>query len=84
MDSITDFFGAGWVGSLLGLIGIALAIIFYLRSRVRPQIAFQTDGVQLIGGTGALPPEVEVRFRAKKVAQLARTHRKTRRCADRG
>jgi hypothetical protein len=73
MSYITDVLNAGWVGSVLGLCGIALAIVFYLRSKVRPRISYQTNNVRLIGGAGALPSEIEVRYRGKKIMHLART-----------
>jgi hypothetical protein len=33
LSQFTNMFELGWVGSAIGIIGIILAIIFYLRSR---------------------------------------------------
>jgi hypothetical protein len=60
----------GWVGSALGIIGIALAIYFYFRTKVNPSIAFQTGGVRLIGEHAELPQEVSVSFREVPVRAL--------------
>jgi hypothetical protein len=73
MEDMRSFLNAGWVGSLVGLVGIVLATFFYLRSRVRTEISYQVKSVKLIGGVGALPADVEIRFQGKVVSQLTRS-----------
>jgi hypothetical protein len=73
MRLLADVFSAGWVGSLLGLIGILLACFFYVRSRTRRLVAYQYTAVRLIGSDGALPSAVEVRYEGKPVLRLTRS-----------
>lgn len=68
----------GWVGSLIGIIGIIIAsigIYLYRVSRIGPKPAYQFESLRLIGKESpALPEEVEIRFRDKSVSQLTKTH----------
>jgi len=73
MDYVKNVLNAGWLGSLLGLIGIALAFVFFLRSKTRPNISYQTHSVRLIGGAGALPPEIDITYQGKQIEKLTRT-----------
>ena len=67
-----------WVGSLiglLGLIGLVISFFLYKASRIGPRPAYQYQALRLIGGEEqALPEEVTVLLRDKKVEQLTNTH----------
>lgn len=68
----------GWVSSLIGLIGLIGVVITYLlyrASRIGPRPVYQYRALRLIGRAGqALPEEVIVLFRDKKVQRLTKTH----------
>lgn len=69
-----EIFSQGWVGTAIGAIGVALAIIFHLKSRHRPGLAFAAHDVSVIGrGGAAFPDDVEVRFGGAVVPQLTST-----------
>jgi hypothetical protein len=71
---VVEVLSKGWFGSVLGLIGIVLAFVFYFRSLGRIELAFQHDTVHLIGGRGAaFPAEVHVIFAGKPVSHVAMT-----------
>lgn len=64
----------GWVGALLGFIGICLATLFYFRGRMIKRLAYQVRGSHLIGGQDAeLPAEVKVTFNGIGVPLLGKT-----------
>ena len=66
-----EFLNQGWVGTIVGTGGVALALILYWRSRISGIIAFQSRDVSMIGGDKAVfPAEVEVRYRGTLVPGL--------------
>lgn len=74
MESIIDFFSKPWVGNILGLLGIGAAVYFYLRSRRVSRLAFQKDGITLVGGKqSAFPDEVSIHFEGDMVEQVTRS-----------
>ncbi len=74
VNRILELLEYGWIGTLVGLLGIVLAVYFYLRSRVGACLAQQHEEVRLIGGGGAtFPEEVEVRFHDTVVPQITST-----------
>src|SRR5882724_5819984 len=60
----------GWVGSVIGLVGIlaGLAIAYYYRAR--PRLASQVNSLELLGNNPVLPKEIEFLFRGQKVAKV--------------
>jgi hypothetical protein len=70
MEFLKTTLGAGWIGTVLGVVGIALAIYFYTRTKPSRRILYQTGGVKLIGEHGELPNEVTVSFREVPVRAL--------------
>jgi len=71
MDSILKILSQGWIGTVVGLAGIVLAVVFYLRSRRKTRLAFQHDHVMLLGGRrAAFPDEVEIRFAGTVVPRI--------------
>jgi len=68
----------GWVGSLiafLGLIGLIVTFFLYRASRIGPRPVYQYQALRLIGRKGqALPEDVTVLFRDKKVQRLTKTY----------
>lgn len=77
MQEILSFFNQGWVGSLIGLIGIilgAIGIFSYKVSKSIARPAYQKSSLQLIGREeDNLPDEVDVTYKGKKVDRLTKT-----------
>lgn len=72
MESARSILSEGWVGTVVGLIGIAVAILFYIRSKGKALIGYQQDQVTLVGGKGpAFAGEVEIRFAGTVVPTVA-------------
>jgi hypothetical protein len=71
---MTELLNQGWVGSVIGIIGVLLAVlglIAYRTSRIGPRPAFQLHSRQLIGRKEQeLPNEVEVLFNREPVHRL--------------
>ncbi len=71
MDSILNFLNQGWIGSLLGVLGIGFGIYQVVR-RTEARLVYQYIGQQLIESDhGLLPNEVVVQFDGKKVPRLS-------------
>jgi hypothetical protein len=70
LELLKETLGAGWIGTTLGIVGIGLAIYFYIRTKPSTRILYQTGGVRLIGEHSALPNEVSVSFREVPVRAL--------------
>jgi drug/metabolite transporter (DMT)-like permease len=57
MKNLIDFISQPWLGSLLGILGLCAAVFFYLRSRRLSKLAYQSDGVTILGSSNAAFPE---------------------------
>jgi hypothetical protein len=70
--------GLGWVASiigLLGLIGLIVTFFLYRASRVGPRPVYQCQALRLISKEEkALPEELTVLFKDKKVERLTKTY----------
>jgi len=74
LNEVLDALAPGWVGSLIGLIGIAAAGGTYVLSRQRSIISYRTRGVRLLGhAESKLPDEVNVQYRGKDIPRLTRS-----------
>jgi hypothetical protein len=63
-----------WVGSILGIFGILISIIFYIYSRQRGLLRYAQSGDRLLGLTAAgLPEGVTVMYRGDNIPRLTRT-----------
>ena len=71
---ISDVFSKGWVGSIIGIIGISIALILYFKSKQKPILVFQHRGLKLLGHTaGLLPNDIEVHHKGIKIPKLTKT-----------
>ena len=71
MQEFIRFLNQGWVGTLIGTGGAALALFLYWRSRISGAIAFQSRDVAMIdGGNAAFPAEVEIQYLGTPVPRL--------------
>ena len=74
MEKIINFFNQGWVGSVIGLLGVIAAVVLFLRSRRAAKPSFQKSSLRLLGkNENNLPDEVTVLFKEKKVERLTKT-----------
>jgi uncharacterized membrane protein len=48
MLTLTALFSQGWVGSLIGIIGLIIAYLLYRASRIGPRPAYQSRAIRLI------------------------------------
>ena len=63
-----------WVGSILGIFGILISIIFHIYSRQRGLLRYAQSGERLLGLTAAgLPEGVTVMYRGDNIPRLTRT-----------
>jgi hypothetical protein len=71
MPDLIQFLNQGWVGTLVGGIGIGLAIFFYWRSRIEGILALQHDGFRIVGGEHAVfPDDITIQFRGRPVPRV--------------
>lgn len=76
-DSIFNFFNQGWVGSLIGLLGIVLGIVgifSYKISKSAAKPAYQKTALRLLGREeDNLPEDVTVTYKGLEVQRLTKT-----------
>jgi hypothetical protein len=64
----------GWVGSIIGLIGIAVAALTYFVTRQRGLLVYRYAGERLLGlSTDGLPADIVVQYRGQEIQRLTRT-----------
>jgi hypothetical protein len=68
--AMKELLSQNWLGSLIGLVGIGLAIVFAFYVRPRPRLASQVNSLELLGNNQALPKEIEFFFRGQKVPKV--------------
>lgn len=69
-----EFLSPGWVGSLIGLVGVVAATITYFLTRQRTRLAFSHTGERLLGlSVDGLPTDISVQYRDKKIERLTRS-----------
>lgn len=72
---MSNFLNQGWVGSVIGLIGIC-AGFFFFRKSLRlpdPRVTFKSDHVLTWGGKNELPSGIQIRFHDEQVPRIARS-----------
>ena len=71
MQEFIHFLNQGWVGTIVGTVGLVLALFLYWRSRISGIVTVQSSDVPMIGGGDAVfPAEVEVRYQGTPVPKL--------------
>jgi hypothetical protein len=74
VDSLIKLLNQGWVGTTVGFISIAIALVIYRLSRPRPTLAYQTRGIRLLGhNSEEIPSGVEVRFHGRVIPRLTKS-----------
>lgn len=70
MSHILDQIGAGWVGTVLGLLGILLAIYFYWRSKQVVRIAYEIKEGTVVGPAGGWDDYIKVLYHDQVVPRV--------------
>lgn len=74
IDKALDLLAPGWVGSIIGLLGIAAAFVTYILTRQRSRVAYRYAGERLLGLTSdGLPADITVQYRGQSIPRLTRT-----------
>src|SRR5690554_688789 len=76
-DSVFSFFNQGWVGSLIGIVGVIfgfIGIFSYKISKSTAKPSFQKSSMRLLGkNEDNLPDDVTVLYKGVEVARLTKT-----------
>lgn len=63
-----------WVGTIAGIVGVALAVIFYLKGKRRPRLCSKKEEFSVIGNPGArFPGGLQILFRGVEVNRVTST-----------
>ncbi|HHF2955190.1 TPA: hypothetical protein ACPJ0D_000317 [Vibrio diabolicus] len=77
MESVFNFFNQGWVGSLIGVIGVIFGVVgmfSYKFSKSSAKPSYQAASLRLIGrDEDNLPEDVTVLYKGTEVERLAKT-----------
>ena len=65
-----EFLSQGWVGTIVGIVGITLAVVFYWRSQIAGVITLKSHDVSMIGDSAVFTDGVEVRYRDTPVPRI--------------
>jgi hypothetical protein len=70
VNSVLDA-AAQWLGTIIGLIGLVAATVFYIRSRRTHRLSYQRRDITLLGSEDSVfPDEVDIHFDGKSVPQV--------------
>lgn len=73
-QSFLDYLAPGWVGSLIGIIGVLAAVVTYFLTRQRSILAYRTSNIHLLGHSeGNLPEDVQVYFQGAIIPRLTKS-----------
>ena len=73
MEKVLSFLSQNWIGSLIGLIGIITAYIFYKKSRTFASLSCQSQSLKIIEKSKRLVPKnVEILFDGKTVDRITK------------
>ena len=68
LTEILNLLSKGWVGTTLGIVGMILAVYFYVATRQRTRLAYQQIGKRLLGlTTGGLPSGITVQYQGREI-----------------
>lgn len=63
-----------WLGLILGVVGIILAVIFYYRAKARKELKYYTYGFNLVHESLSEVPNLQVKFADKEIKNLTVTN----------
>jgi hypothetical protein len=70
---VLDWLGKGWVGSVLGLLGLGFAYYFFKRDHRVKRLSYGSLSISLIQPTDGIASDIEVLFRGRKIEQVSMT-----------
>jgi hypothetical protein len=70
MESVWNFLNQGWVGTLVGIAGVVIAILTYIFSKASAKIKSQSRNVKLLGHHGSIHPNFTAEFAGEKIEKL--------------
>ena len=74
INTILELLSPGWVGTIVGLLGLMAAVVTYLLTRPRTRLAYCYTGKRLLGlTTDGLPEGITVHYRGQDIPRLTRT-----------
>ncbi|MCI3197645.1 hypothetical protein GXP75_18610 [Bacillus sp. HU-1818] len=77
MDKFIDLFSQGWVGSLIGIIGIIIGIFisfyFYTKGRIKRDFAYLLNTRRVVGKDNFAAEDIEINVKGKSVNTLDNT-----------
>ncbi|WP_121642607.1 hypothetical protein [Bacillus vallismortis] len=68
-----NIFNQGWVGTLIGLIGILLAFYFHKVSKKVNELTYTFKTERVVGKNNKTPEDIEIVFRGKPVERVTNT-----------
>jgi hypothetical protein len=69
-----EYLAPGWVGSIIGIISLVLALILYSKSRQRTDMSYSYRGDRLLGlATEGLPAEITMQYRGENIPRLTKS-----------
>lgn len=72
--TLLQLLSQGWIGTTVGVLGVALAVLFYRRSKPKSRLAYQSDHVTVVGGSrAAFSEDVEIRFAGTPVPLVTKS-----------
>lgn len=74
LKDAVDLLALGWVGSIIGLVGIAIAALTYFLTRQRGLLAYRYAGDRLLGlASDGLPADITVQYQGRDIQKLTRS-----------
>lgn len=73
MEKIIDFLSQGWVGTIIGILGVVIAIYTYKTTTIGPRLVYTWSSLKIIGKNEVTPDEIEIYFKGIKVPRVIKT-----------
>src|SRR2546423_1745298 len=70
---MADFVGKNWLTLIVAAIGLATTYYFYRRTLRRSSLAYTRKSVRIVGPNSALPNEVAIYFKDKRVPLVTKS-----------
>jgi hypothetical protein len=68
-----NFFNQGWVGALIGIVGVVSGYLFFRFSTIGPRLVYQWSSLKVIGKNEKTPNEIEIFYKGMKVPRIIKT-----------
>ncbi|GED04424.1 hypothetical protein [Bacillus atrophaeus] len=73
MDKFIDLFSQGWVGSLIGIIGIIFAVYSYSKGKIKRDFAYLLSTRRVVGKDNFAAKDIEINIKGKSIKTLDNT-----------